>query len=186
MNIVFLDMDGVLSTARAFAAQQHKEFPDCQIDPIAVQYINLLCEYAEAEVVISSTWRLGRTRDEFIALLNRNGFTGKLHEDWRTKQLPSSFRGDEVEEWLHRNPGVNVHVILDDDSDFYDHQPLVKTNSLDGIMQDDLRKALEILSAGDINLAQVVSREYGKYRTKLEDLEPYEALTRLANTEDNQ
>lgn len=142
--VIFLDMDGVLSTPRAYVAQMDLPHPDRWIDPVAVRYLNVLCRAAGAAVVISSTWRLHETGDRFAANLARWGFAGALHSDWRTKRL-EGLRGDEVREWLSRHPEVQRHVILDDDADFYADQPLVLTDPDGGMMREHLRAALAVL-----------------------------------------
>jgi hypothetical protein len=148
--VVFLDMDGVLSSPRAFIVQQDRpNHSDKWIDPIAVRALNMLCRAAGAEVVVSSVWRLNRTRDEFRNILERNGFDGALHEDWRTIQSREGFRGDEVREWLERHPDVSRHVILDDDGDFHPGQPLVQTDTTDGLGYRHLEEAFRVLIPDD-------------------------------------
>ena len=148
--VIFLDMDGVLSSPRAFIVQQDKpDRSDKWIDPIAVRALNMLCRASNAEIVVSSVWRLNRTRDEFRAILERNDFDGLLHEDWRTIQLQSGFRGDEVAEWLGRHPEVARHLILDDEGDFHPWQPLVQTDTTDGFGCRHLEQAFRVLFPDD-------------------------------------
>ena len=149
MRIVFLDMDGVLSSPRAFMVQRHIECHHRRwIDPVAVRMLNTLLRVSGAQVVVSSAWRQLFDRDGFRELLLDVGGTDCLHEDWRTRRIDGP-RGCEVAEWLSRHPDVTTHVILDDESDFSPLQPLVKTNSDNGWMLDELYQALRILCPAD-------------------------------------
>lgn len=158
-RVIFLDMDGVISTWRAHKAQPEKPLPDRWIDAEAMANLNRLCEQSGASVVISSTWRLNRTREEFQTILSRNGFTGALHHCWRTKDMAAPIgsgglwwaviRGDEVRAWLSDHPAEQIerHVILDDDSDFHSDQPLVRTDFQIGLTEAHVAAALALLAA---------------------------------------
>jgi hypothetical protein len=82
--IIFLDIDGVLNHRLFYEeksqADRYKEVgPDlCDLDPEKVKLLNELIESAGADVVISSTWRYGKTIDQLQALLDKVGFTGKI------------------------------------------------------------------------------------------------------------
>lgn len=147
--VVFLDFDGVVSTPRAKALQGDKPDPDRWIDPLCVRAVNMLCQASGALIVVSSSWRKDTTRRRFGAMMTRNGFIARLHEDWRTASLPGLFRGNEVAEWLGRHPEVERHLILDDEDDFDPNQPLVRTDALNGIQLPHLRAAFRILCPDD-------------------------------------
>lgn len=163
-NIVFLDMDGVISTPRAQLVQRaFKPHPDCWIDPIGVHYLNLLCKAGNATVVVSSAWRIGEDRKSFSEMLNRNGFFGSLHGDWATQRINGP-RGLEIAEWLTRHSDTLRHVILDDESDFLAGQPLIKTSMDYGIGLNDLVDALAILrpEVNAYDLVREAQDEIGK------------------------
>lgn len=144
--VVFLDMDGVISTPRARMAQAHrKRNEDRWIDEVGVRHLNRICQAGEAQIVVSSTWRLGRTRLQFAALLRRHHFLGSLHEDWRTVELKGRPRGEEVREWVARHPEVTRYIILDDDADFDPDQPLILTDSVDGLLYRHVEAAMKAL-----------------------------------------
>ncbi len=145
-NLIFLDMDGVISTPRACLVQADLPHPDCFMDPIAMQYLNLICRTGRARVVLSSSWRLIYEEEEFIGFMHAHGFSGVFHGDWRTRGSANGFRGDEVQEWRDRHPEeTGTYVILDDDGDFHPHQPLVKTSALNGLLMEDYERALRFL-----------------------------------------
>lgn len=156
-SVIFLDMDGVISTFRAYKAQVGWPVPDRWIDREAVANLNDLCEKSGALIVVSSTWRLNLTADNFLAILQCHGFKHAMHDDWRTKDLSitlpgsplfrATTRSEEVLEWMSRHPEVTRHVILDDDSDFLPEQPLVKTPFETGLSADHVGRALMLLGA---------------------------------------
>lgn len=144
--VIFLDMDGVISTRRAYLAQSGRPLPDRWIDGEAMSHLNTLCSYVGGVVVISSTWRLNSGRREFLSMLRRNGFAGQMHRRWRTCEL-SGIRGDEIAEWLVGEPAC-PYVILDDDSDFHPEQPLVKTDFEVGLTAAHVEAAISVLRRG--------------------------------------
>lgn len=152
MKIIFLDMDGVLCTHRAFFAQG--EFGIMRaLDREAVQLLNVLCEISDVEevrYVLSSTWRKYNTREWMESHLKSFGWTGSFHDDWATKSL-NGIRGLEVNEWLSRHSEVTNYVIIDDDSDFMEEQKshFVQTHVYDGISFDNFIRAVNILHGDD-------------------------------------
>lgn len=157
--VIFLDMDGVISTRRAYLLRAGISLPDRWIDSAAMANLNALCSRSRSLIVISSTWRLNSGRRAFLAMMRRNDFTGTIHSDWRTKSLVSSIpgsslvaatmRGDEIREWLSRHSETRRHVILDDDNDFYPDQPLVKTAFEDGLTEWHVARGLDLLETAN-------------------------------------
>lgn len=132
-NIIFLDIDGVVCTPRASVAVGDKGILT-YLDPIVMGLLTKLVEDYNAEVVISSTWRQGRTFGDFHDLFAVSGFYKmasalpweRKHEikeqvQWKTKQLSGS-RGNEIKDWIDTYGPIKNYVILDDDSDMLDEQ----------------------------------------------------------------
>lgn len=140
MNVMFLDVDGVLNSVRSFAAGQARlkaysaENPDdpywlkitkCTIDPIAVDLINRACRESDVKIVISSTHRM-HVHDSPTKLDELKNYFGSLGInpdyviDW-TARLHTP-RGVEIQDWLIRHPEVKQYVIVDDDSDMLPEQ----------------------------------------------------------------
>lgn len=132
-KIIFCDFDGVLNsqlyhTTPVKDRETNLGFAG-DIDPAAVKLLNQLCSDTGAKVVVSSTWRLGRTVEELQDLLNKRGFTGEVigtTPDMRTGQHGHCIlRGNEILAWIKENRaiiGADYHdyrhyVIFDDDSD---------------------------------------------------------------------
>lgn len=85
MKIIFLDIDGVLNSEKWYTERFDKDlqsYPLCEFDPLCVEQLNILIQKTNAKLVISSTWRLGRTIDELKNLFEKVGitFVWGLHE----------------------------------------------------------------------------------------------------------
>ncbi len=125
--IVFLNFDGVLNSQLYYKRRERKGVREIdEIDPVAIGFLNQICEDNDAEVVVTSTWRLGRTVKELHDMLVNRGFTGEVFD--KTKDLsshPGSLRGNEVLLWMKENElrigdygNYRRYICLDDDSDY--------------------------------------------------------------------
>jgi len=165
MNIIFLDVDGVLNSERSFMAggDRMKQYgidnPDdpywmkitrCTIDPIACDLINRLCTACDAKIVVSSTHRkhfpdsdkkLEQMKEYFANL----GVKPEYIIDWT--ECLSTPRGVEIQDWLERHPETERYVIIDDSSDMLEHQMeyFVRCDGLIGFSADNLRQAMSLL-----------------------------------------
>lgn len=164
-KIIFLDIDGVLNSAR-WDAQISKGSPRDRFgyafDPIAVKNLSKIIAETGADIVVSSSWKC-------------HGLDG-MQEMWEERNLPGrvigitpntisdemllnmnldemdevALRGPEIEEWLSlHGKKVGHYVILDDVDSFLASQKthLVLTNPNVGLREEDATKAVEILGA---------------------------------------
>jgi hypothetical protein len=160
MNVIFLDIDGVMVTTRTFLARLEDRHG---FDPIGAKIIARICEEFDVKIVISSTWRFfsdlncAKTEEErchYNSDLRRNleqyDLMNYIHPDWRTKDIyrhcDGKVRGDEIAEWLSRHPEVKKYAIIDDDSDMLENQMdvFVHTRFDEGIQVSHWRKLEEI------------------------------------------
>ena len=130
-RIIFLDIDGVLNCQIFFEKHfsskkilrkkvQTKEmdkedYYKSQICVERIEWLNSLCQKFNAVVVVSSTWRKGKTFDELQAILNNSGATFKVVG--KTCEDDSRIRGVEIERYLRSVDFKGQYVIIDDDSD---------------------------------------------------------------------
>jgi len=82
-KLIFLDVDGVLNSLiwmeRMNDAGKNKDgFFFENVDVEAVARLNRIVEATGAAVVVSSTWRIGRSAKELQALLDAHGFVGNV------------------------------------------------------------------------------------------------------------
>ena len=165
MNIIFLDIDGVVATPVSVEAypMNGKLWSMCPTLMKAVAQLAIKCE---GRIVVTSTWRYHHSfvtwHDLMCAhqvgntMYNERNPDGNESPVWCTPRSKNGFRGDEVDAWIKeceekRHP-VDNYVILDDDSDFTDHQKehhFVHTNGLIGLTFDDYLKAAKILGIRD-------------------------------------
>ncbi len=154
MNLIFLDVDGVLNNWHSMANHVHIITEKCVM-------IHRLCKECDAKVVISSTWRIGRTLEEMqwffdnVGLLGHNiiGLTPRLvNKDVFPEAI--DIRGYEILQWLHDNPeGVGArYVIIDDDSDMTEIQKakyFVQTDMRTGFTWRHYDQCVKILTGKD-------------------------------------
>jgi len=156
LKIVFLDFDGVLNSHAFMLA---KPSGVVGLDPVAVKRVNRLLQATGAEVVVSSTWRHGRSLAQLRDVLAERGFVGNVRGT--TPQQPftigssgiietAKVRGQEIQAWLDAAPnyGLDIEsfVIIDDDSDMaHLMDRLVKTSSVNGLVDTDVDLAIEML-----------------------------------------
>lgn len=138
VNIIFLDIDGVLN-CHSFYESRDKNILDSNkfdhyksdICQMRIDLLNDLCKDINALVVISSTWRIGKSLQELQDILNYCGATFKIIG--KTDHLGYE-RGIEISKWLKDNISKLIpnclyfdfynYVIIDDDSDMLLNQSL--------------------------------------------------------------
>ncbi len=144
MNIIFLDIDGVLNSGRSFIAfstnsraaeYEHDPYwfkiTKATIDPVSVGLLNKVLKDTNAFFVLSSTHRLHFKEgeaptdklDQIIDYMTNLGVLGERCIGY-TKQL-NTIRGVEIQQWLEENASQfdDVRIaILDDSSDFLPEQ----------------------------------------------------------------
>lgn len=153
MKVIFLDIDGVLNCLedRVALGALGIEVPMHAVDKCKVGLVAWLCELTGAKVVISSTWRILFDVDWFKGFFEGNGWIDPPIIDKTIKC--SSFRGDEVQEWVDKiNKPTDEefkYVILDDDSDFHDTQPLVLCDGTFGFTLREVVKAYDMLGPAE-------------------------------------
>lgn len=166
--IIFLDIDGVLNTTNYNALNHFYRRHEAEIkglqfsspnlrcrtrdkyghlfDITAVRYLSLLISQTDADIVISSTWRL-------------SGLS-VMREMWEYRNLPGNViditptiydeprRGKEIYSWCTNHGVSDKYVILDDDSDMLPSQMnnFVKCSTDFGLDYLGYGKALAILT----------------------------------------
>ncbi len=148
--IVFLDIDGVLnSTESAIRLGTYKRL--CQR---AVANLNLVTLTTQAEIVVSSSWRIIHDLARLRVLLSEAGVKARVRDV--TPQLVSVQgsgglylsrpRRDEIRAWLDAHPDVDRWVVLDDSSDAGPDR-YVQPDFAVGMSAEDAQAAISILEA---------------------------------------
>ena len=158
VNLIYLDIDGVLCTQRACAAIGETTGTADYLDPIACKLVERLISEFDAQIVISSEWRSTINKFAMYHIFRCAGFhliADALHVRWSTPNLDgySGFpckRGKEIEASLseiENHEHVTSYVIIDDSDDILDYQRshFVKCDHFNGIGFRDYERARQIL-----------------------------------------
>ena len=155
MNIIFLDIDGVLNSIDSMAAFHAlgKHEQEVTLDIVSIGLLKKLCETTGAQIVISSTWRIGRIIPDFVAIFNHYGWVDAPVISFTGRGGTGTVRGDEIQDWIETNC-VSNYVILDDDSDMLDSQlgNFVHVSGVNGFRIKHLCHALHIFGCPNKDL----------------------------------
>jgi hypothetical protein len=136
-RVIFLDIDGVLAPIRRW-----DRYGD--LDPACIQVLNEIVARGQADVVVSSTWRYGKTVVELQEILEAQGFIGCVLDKTPTG-APGADRGEEIAAWLAEHAVVG-YVIIDDHVDMRELQThLVQTHPAHGLRPADALRAIATL-----------------------------------------
>lgn len=137
-KVLFLDIDGVLNNAASMSEGVH-------IIPEKCLMVRDICWRTGAKVVISSTWRVGRSLDELQQIFRLMGLGGLIVDI--TPWHKTGPRGDEIDHWLKDNTKTKQYAIVDDDGDMLEKQMpyFVKTEGIVGLTTFERDKLIDIL-----------------------------------------
>jgi HAD domain in Swiss Army Knife RNA repair proteins len=136
-RVIFLDIDGVLAPILRW-----DRYGD--LDPACIKVLNEIVADGAADVVVSSTWRYGKTVAELQEILDAEGFSGRVL-DKTPIGAAGADRGDEIAAWLAEH-AVAGYVIIDDHADMGTLRThLVQTHPARGLEPADATRALAIL-----------------------------------------
>jgi hypothetical protein len=114
------------------------------LDPACIQVLNEIVARGDADVVVSSTWRYGKTVAELQAILDGQGFRGRVL-DKTPVGPPGANRGEEIAAWLAEH-AVDGYVIIDDHVDMGElRSHLVLTHPAHGLKAADAPRAIAML-----------------------------------------
>lgn len=150
--VLFLDIDGVLNSEKWYEYVNFNKtswynekcltkrmIKHC-IDDKAVQLINYICDKTNAQIVISSTWRYGRTVEFLQQILNDRGYE---IDAWISKNRSKDENGDYFK--------FTNYVILDDDIGdmlIKQNDNVFEINRRTGITKEDANVIIEFLNKG--------------------------------------
>jgi hypothetical protein len=133
MKLIFLDIDGVLVTSNSLIPSN--QYFGHTFDKTCVQNLVEILNATGAKVVISSSWREGRTLAQLQSIFKSNGI-----EDCVIGLTPSfdngTIRGTEIKAYLDGCNGIDCFVIIDDEEKTGDLEPfLIETEFRTGITE---------------------------------------------------
>ena len=155
MKIIFLDFDGVITTAES----------GYRIDPDKCNMIKEICDATDAKIVISSSWRRGYLEKTIDAITNEErlygnqpftipeyvfGITNRMYscKYGCADERYGVYRGVEIDRYIVEHTDITNYVILDDDRDMLLTQKdnFIQTDGHYGISDKDVIKAIKILN----------------------------------------
>jgi HAD domain in Swiss Army Knife RNA repair proteins len=140
--ILFLDIDGVLNSQSWYRRRPERPWCDKhEIDPEAFFLLRAVVAMTGCEIVISSSWRIGRSLEELRALLPSLPIIDKT-----PVMTTGHTRGAEVDQWLKAHPEVTAFACIDDDGDLYEHQNLVRTDWNIGLTPKHAELLVDVLT----------------------------------------
>lgn len=164
MKVLFLDVDGVLNSHQSIRASirgkiHHGEEPVAFCPIACSNLIEVIARVPGLQIVVSSSWRIGRTLEELRKDLGPSGIpSDRIIDMTPVLQRIDRERGDEIHRYLkdRKYKGfdpITQFVIVDDNSDMGQlKEHLVQTDVRMGLMWD---KALEILTKFGIDAAEI-------------------------------
>lgn len=131
MNIIFLDIDGVLNSDLWYQQQapltRESNQLEVHLDPHAISLLNKIILKTNAAIVLSSTWRRYYPINAIQTIFEQQGFKGKFIDSTPdlTSKDSSFVRGNEILKWCKDNEAVigkpyhqfKSYAILDDKND---------------------------------------------------------------------
>lgn len=146
MNIIFLDIDGVLNSHRKLKEvykKTHKPHSgyNYPFDELCLENLKTLVEATNSKIVITSTWRKDKEgREKLIQALKEYeldqriiGYTPILNKT----------RGIEIKAYLSTLDHQPNFIILDDDTDTEElTEYLIKTNIQVGLTKENIEEAI--------------------------------------------
>jgi hypothetical protein len=120
VRVLFLDFDGVLLNRACWREPLKVKGKAATPNPELVARLAEIVRRTGARIVVSSTWRVGRTADELTDILHAAGLPGSERVldvtpygvDGRHVE-----RGVEIRHWMAQRDDVESFVVLDDDDD---------------------------------------------------------------------
>jgi len=148
VNVVFLDIDGVLNNSKTRKLTSYTRSPF--VDPAMLKRLRKILDATKAEVVLSSDWRYDRDDErynqDFIELKYLLGDYGIEFYDFTPERLDGN-RGLEIKEFLDNHKEVTNYVVLDDRSDAcVEPDKFIHTSMSVGLTDDHVQEAIDILS----------------------------------------
>jgi hypothetical protein len=164
--LVFLDIDGVFTSARVNIAHNASYEMWHRFDPVAIDFMNKIHDMHEVEFVLMSTWKNYIDVSSFQvehwikAAFGNSGFKGQFAAPWKTDPKESwinnagMMRGDEVRMYLDEyGTDVDDFIMFDDNrynfKEALGKNRLVWTDSDDGLLFKHMRIAQSMMGTWD-------------------------------------
>lgn len=153
-KVIFLDVDGVLNIfSDSYYTTRFREDGSIKhIEEHLVERLLWLMNKTGAVLCISSSWR--GDMDDLQLQMEKSGFNLWDRVVGKTPSFYNGGRGDEIAAWIANRTNIEKYVVLEDEIDdvcgkkcsSIPREFVVEVNMKTGITDDDVKKAIEILS----------------------------------------
>lgn len=154
MNIIFLDVDGVLNNIKDAEELYEKtrkpivgfEWP---FSKISLNVLKRIVDDTDAQIVVTSSWRL-RKQGREILLSELEKYNLKERVIGWTPSLKAFDREKEIIAYLKSIEYENLNfIILDDEVSWYKdlENNVIKTNAYFGLNEEHLEKSINLLKS---------------------------------------
>ena len=151
MNIVFLDVDGVINSRNKLIEVYKKtgkphSLYNYPFDELCLNYLKEIIEETNSFIVVTSTWR--KDEEGKKILLEELDKYGLLNRVIGYTEILNTTRGLEIKSYLEKNKNIINFIILDDDTTKSDlDEFLIKINGQTGITSKEKDEAIKRLKA---------------------------------------
>lgn len=130
-NVIFLDIDGVLNSMRSMKFME-------MVDMECARNLRRIVSHTNADIVISSTWRLGNSTHNLREIFYPWGLYRVIGKTCSNHPDRKSVRGDEIKAWIDAF-GCKNYLILDDDTDMLPEQKehFINTDAYHGLTEKE-------------------------------------------------
>lgn len=152
-KILFLDFDGVMTSGRYLTRQMASGSPlrddyGAVFDPMCVEFLQQIIDSSDADIVVTSTWKITLGLDGLQQMWEARNLPGKVVGV--TPDIDPIHRGDEIAAWLAANQTAVRYAIIDDCPilDFFREeqlQHLFRVDERTGLDNDTVKLVIEHL-----------------------------------------
>ena len=152
-KILFLDFDGVMVTDRYQAQLMATNSPlrdeyGAKFDPVCVENLRRIIDSTDADIVVTSTWKMTMGLDGIQSMWQTRSIPGKVVGV--TPDIDPIHRGNEIQAWIDAYGGDCRYVIIDDCPilDFFREEQLpflFKADERTGLDGNTARKVIEYM-----------------------------------------
>lgn len=157
MQVIFLDIDGVFNSQEWYTERmdvgRSYDYPLDEFSPELVRNFNEVIEKTKAKIVVSSTWRIGRSLPELRDLFRFVGIKGEVIGKTSSNEFRGGrenfVRGMEIKQWIDEQREEVDYIIIDDDNDMLPEQQsrFIKTSWSRGLEYHLVKQAIELLGS---------------------------------------
>lgn len=161
--IIFLDIDGVLTSERSFFAHSPNNYKIMnKFDPVAIDFFNKIHNTYDVEFVLISSWKTDMNvssdyhKHWIISSFSNSGFVGKFADVWKVSDednFPAlNTRAFQIIKYVEEHhASIEDYMIFDDEDYSYNKilnkKRFIKTSSKEGISLKNMKDAWSMLGS---------------------------------------